>query len=50
MMQNLAKGNIGLIQEQMTRQRRDSNMGGKNINISSTKKREVKKKRGFFDL
>jgi signal recognition particle subunit SRP54 len=50
MMQNLAKGNIGLIQEQMTRQRRDSDMGGKNINISSTKKRDVKKKRGFFDL
>lgn len=51
MMQNLAKGNFGLVQEQMKRNQRGSDMnGGMNTNASSTNRRETKKKRGFFDL
>lgn len=51
MMQSLAKGNISLMQEQMSNQRRDPDMSsGKRIGIHSTKKKDTKKKRGFFDL
>ncbi|MEY4353100.1 MAG: hypothetical protein RLZZ609_1341 [Cyanobacteriota bacterium] len=51
MMQSLAKGNFAQMQEQMTRQRRSANTeNGKSVTVNSVRRKDVKKKRGFFDL
>jgi signal recognition particle subunit SRP54 len=51
MMQNLAKGNFGQLQEQMVQQGRNASLeSDKKLTINANKKKDAKKKRGFFDL
>ncbi|MFN7631998.1 MAG: signal recognition particle protein [Cyanobacteriota bacterium] len=51
MMQNLAKGNYGQLQEQMVQQGRNASLeSDKKLTINANKKKDAKKKRGFFDL
>lgn len=51
MMQNLAKGNFGQLQEKMVQQGRNASLeSDKKLTINANKKKDAKKKRGFFDL